>query len=133
MKLTNRNNKKVAADFASSITSAFSNAKQAIEKTTTTTKKTPVKTTVKTSVDVQYPQEGEKVYKGHYAIRVDGTDVHNVLVSINNGDWQHCREACGHYWYDWYPAENGNFRIVAKATAQNGQETKSAIRNCKVL
>lgn len=128
MKLPNRT-KKVTADFASSIASTFTSAaKSAVEKP-----KKAAAAKTKTQVEVQYPQEGEKVYKGHYAIRVDVDDSQNVQVSINNGDWQSCREACGHFWFDWYPAEAGSFRIVAKATLQDGRESKSVIRNCKVI
>ncbi|HAH05574.1 MAG TPA: hypothetical protein DCM05_03460 [Elusimicrobia bacterium] len=126
MKLTNRN-KKVTPEFASAVTSNGAETKPVVTKVRKAVKTAPY------SIEVQYPQEGEKVYKGHYAIRVDVLNVANVHISINNGDWQSCRETSGHYWFDWYPSEAGSFRLVARATGPDGRETKSTIRTCKVI
>jgi len=84
-------------------------------------------------VVVQYPQEGEKVYKGHYAVRVDVQNAQSVQLSINNGLWQDCREASGHYWYDWFPSEAGAFRLAARGLDEDGRIIKSPIRTCRVV
>ncbi|MBI5244696.1 MAG: hypothetical protein HY922_13590 [Elusimicrobia bacterium] len=126
MKLTNRN-KKVTPEFATAVTTSCSDSKPVTTKVRRAVQKQPY------AIEVQYPQEGEKVYKGHYAVRVDIQNVQNVQLSINSGDWQDCREASGHYWFDWYPAEAGSFRIVARALGPDGGEAKSTIRTCKVI
>jgi hypothetical protein len=85
------------------------------------------------SIQVHYPQEGDTVYRGHYAIRVDAQNMKDVLVSINGGNWQNCREASGHHWCDWFPSQPGSCRIAAKATGSDGREVKSAVCTCKVI
>ena len=126
MKITNRN-KKVTAEFATAVTASGSETKPVATKMRRIAEKPPY------SIELQYPQEGEKVYKGHYAMRFDVQNVQNVQLSINNGDWQNCREASGHYWFDWYPSEAGSFRIVARAIGPEGREAKSTVRTCKVI
>ncbi len=64
---------------------------------------------------LDYPQAGETVAPGHYAIRVSAKPERAVEVSIDGGDWLPCREAAGFYWYDWTPSASGEARIVARA------------------
>jgi hypothetical protein len=126
MKTSNRN-KKVTPNFASSLTTGMPEAKPVPVKTRKPAAVKPA------AVEVQYPQEGEKVYRGHYAVRVDVDNALEVQLSINSGEWQACREASGHYWFDWYPSETGSFRIVARGVSNGGREAKSTVRTCQVI
>lgn len=67
------------------------------------------------AVLLDYPQQGETVRAGHYAIRVAAKDGLKVEVSIDGGVWTECRNAAGYYWYDWTPAAPGQHQIVARA------------------
>lgn len=68
------------------------------------------------AVLLDYPQQGETVRAGHYAIRIAAKDGLKVEVSIDGGVWTECRNAAGYYWYDWTPAAPGQHQIVARAT-----------------
>ena len=68
--------------------------------------------------DIDYPQIGEKVARGHYAIRISGC-AGKCEVAIDDGTWRSCRCADGYCWYDWYPTEIGRHRICARVRSGN--------------
>jgi len=65
-------------------------------------------------ISIDYPQQGETVRRGHYAIRVCAGEGESQ-VSINDGDWQACRPDGGFHWFDWFPETSGAHRITARA------------------
>lgn len=67
------------------------------------------------AVSLDYPQAGEQVLLGHYAVRVAAKPDVAVEVAVDGGPWQACREAVGYYWFDWSPAAPGEHTLVARA------------------
>ena len=75
-----------------------------------------VKQSDKLSID--YPKAGEKVNRGHYAIRISTTSA-ECQVAIDKSDWQPCRQADGCFWFDWSAEQAGAHRIAAQARIGN--------------
>jgi hypothetical protein len=76
---------------------------------------------------VDYPQTGEKVAAGHYAIRLSAPQAaKRVEVSINQGPWQACRPAGGYWWFDWSAESAGEHEVVARAFGAAGRAVHSA-------
>lgn len=69
-------------------------------------------------VSIDYPQSGEKVNRGHYAIRISAGK-RECQVAIDKNPWQKCRSADGFSWYDWSPAKPGAYRISARIRVGN--------------
>ena len=67
------------------------------------------------AVLLDYPQAGEAVRPGHYAVRVAAKPEVRVEVSVDGAPFQPCREAVGYYWFDWTPATPGEHTLVARA------------------
>lgn len=80
---------------------------------------------------IDYPQKGETVMPGHYAIRVSGTPETEVEVRVNGGEWHSCRAGAGFYWLDWW-AEPGDLRLVARFKAADNEWKESKERKVKV-
>lgn len=73
------------------------------------------KTAKAPAVLLDYPQAGESVQPGHYAIRVAAKDGATVEVSIDGSAWVPCRSAVGYFWFDWEPSLPGTHTILARA------------------
>lgn len=82
-------------------------------------------------IDIDYPQEGETVWPGHYAVRVSGTPNAVVEISINGSEWKSCRPAVGYYWHDWWVETPGSFELIARAQTGKSKWFKSKARVCK--
>lgn len=67
------------------------------------------------AVLLDYPQAGEAVRPGHYAVRVAAKPEVAVEISVDGAPFQPCREAVGYYWFDWNPATPGEHTLVARA------------------
>lgn len=80
-------------------------------------------------VSIDYPQEGERVHCGHYAIRITGGDGESQI-SIDEGPWQPCRCDAGFHWHDWFPETAGTHRLLVRSRL-NGRWAK-AERVCDV-
>ena len=78
---------------------------------------------------VDYPQAGEKVQRGHYAVRISSAGS-ECQISINEGDWQDCRHADGFAWFDWQPETAGSHRISVRT--RQGAKWVKADRSCEV-
>lgn len=105
-------------------------------------RKTPAKPAARTSaakkpppgkaaVAIDFPKEGEEIPSGHYAIRLSASGG-NVEVSFDGKTWHPCREAVGHHWYDWFPAEPGRFSIQARVRVGGRAVRKTPPRTCWV-
>lgn len=79
--------------------------------------------------NIDYPQAGEKVLAGHYAIRISGCTA-ECEVAIDDGEWQPCRSADGFNWYDWTPIAAGRYRISARV--RGGNKWIKVQRTCEV-
>ena len=80
---------------------------------------------------IDYPQAGEKVARGHYAIRISGCEGECQITIDGAGVWQGCRRDGGYCWYDWNPAETGAHRISVRARV--GNAWVKADRTCRVV
>lgn len=80
-------------------------------------------------VQVEYPEEGEVLTHADYTIRV-GTvpEAIHVEVSIDDGDWQPCRESLGLWWYDWTGVPPGEHKAAARIHKDGGEIVVSAPR-----
>ncbi len=85
----------------------------------------------KLSAVVDYPQDGEAVRPGHYAVRVTATGAGQAQLRIDGAAWSDCREAVGHFWLDWSPVE-GARTLQARARAAKGRWSLSAERVVRV-
>lgn len=83
------------------------------------------------TVSVDHPLEGEAVLPGHYSIRVTAGGAAQAQVRLGEGEWTDCREAVGHFWFDWSPA-SGPVLIEARARAGKGRWTAAKPRRCAV-
>jgi hypothetical protein len=81
---------------------------------------------------VDYPQEGEFLQAGHYAVRVSAPGATEAQISIDEGPWQACRESSGFFWFDWDPEATGGHRIAAQARVGKGRWVKAEPRSCVV-
>lgn len=84
------------------------------------------------AVLLDYPQAGETVRPGHYAVRVAAKPELTVEVCVDGGPWQACRESVGYYWYDWAPTP-GSHTVVARAKNGGPRWTKSDERSIVVV
>ena len=83
------------------------------------------------AVAVDYPLEGETVRPGHYSIRLTAAGAGQAQVRFDGGGWSDCREAVGHFWFDWAP-QAGPARIEARARAGKGRWVAAPARACAV-
>ncbi|MCX5794517.1 MAG: hypothetical protein NTY77_03360 [Elusimicrobia bacterium] len=67
---------------------------------------------------IDYPRSGEKVQRGHYAVRISAP-AGECHVAIDGGGWHSCRRDAGYFWYDWRPAP-GAHHIVVRNRVDNG-------------
>jgi len=70
------------------------------------------------AVEIEYPQEEERVLPGHYALRLRADGATEVQLRIDGKEWRPCRESLGYFWHDWSPEPPG--RRVAEARARRG-------------
>mgnify|MGYP000966753580 CR=1 FL=1 len=73
------------------------------------------------NVTLDYPQENENIVSREYVFRVTGEGaMQSVSVSVDAGNWQPCREAVGHWWYDWSDYKDGEHQVRVEARTQSG-------------
>lgn len=80
-----------------------------------------------------YPPEGEPVRRGHYSIRLTAAaGVREAQVRVGGGPWADCRQAVGHYWFDWAPVP-GTERIETRSRRGKARWAVGPIRTCRVV
>lgn len=85
-------------------------------------------------VSIDFPQEGDVVRPGHYAVRVGAAGAGQAQVRVASGEWFDCREAAGYFWYDWTPApQDGPIRLAARARIGKGRWAAAIERACVVV
>lgn len=82
---------------------------------------------------IDYPREGDVLSPVHYAVRISPGPSQGVAISIDDGSWQPCRPAAGHYWFDWVKPSKGAHILIVRSQTPGGRFLKSDRRNCKVL
>jgi hypothetical protein len=90
------------------------------------------KRTAALAPQIDFPVEGEQMQEGPYAVRISAEVGCEVEVSINNGEWQPCREAVGYWWCDWEPFGARRCKLTARARCGSGRWTKSVTRTCQI-
>lgn len=85
-----------------------------------------------TIISIDYPQEGEKVNTGSYAVRISGAAHPVVEFSADGVTWQSCRPSIGYHWCDWNPSKAGSYTLAVRAGQQNSL-TVSTTRRCRVI
>jgi hypothetical protein len=90
------------------------------------------KPTSSPTLTIDFPQEGEKVQEGAYAVRISAPEDSVVEISINSGDWLACRFAAGYWWYDWTPLVATRCKISARAQIGDGKWKESTPTICLV-
>jgi hypothetical protein len=104
-----------------------------IKRIKTTLKQKLDKQDTEPKVSVDFPKEGEQVLVGIYAIRISARPQSEVEVSVNDGEWEACRNSVGHWWFDWIPNEASTCKIVARCRTGKGRWQKSEERLCQVV
>ncbi len=84
------------------------------------------------TLTIDYPRDGEPVCAGHYAIRLTAAEADLVQIRIDGGDWQNCRQAVGHYWFDWAP-RGGDAHIESRSRRGNGRWTSGPSLACVIV
>ncbi|MBI2071403.1 MAG: hypothetical protein HYT79_12510 [Elusimicrobia bacterium] len=82
---------------------------------------------------LDYPKEGEKLRRGHYAVRVGAPGATEVQVCVNEGAWLTARAGAGYWWVDWWLEKTGEFRLKARARKNGLSWTETSVRNCRVV
>ena len=84
------------------------------------------------TIRFDHPRQNEAVRPGHYAFRIRATNPGTVVVSVDGGPWQACRDAVGYWWYDWAGDGPGKHRVVARVTDAQGSVQISPARAFRV-
>jgi hypothetical protein len=82
---------------------------------------------------MDFPKETEIITSPDYTLRFNPSDeTQSVQVSIDDGPWQECRKADGHFWFDWAHYASGRHAIAARAILANGQTEETGARIIRV-
>jgi hypothetical protein len=87
------------------------------------------KPVARAKVSIDYPQQGERVQRGHYAVRISAGEA-ECQACVDGSEWQSCRSDAGFSWFDWYPEKPGTHTISVRVRV-NGKWTKTE-RVCDV-
>ena len=80
-------------------------------------------------VSIDYPQEGEKIFPGHYAIRISTTKGYTPEISWDGKPWIVCRPSAGFWWYDCKSISRGTHGIEARINKVK-KLLKKVFRSC---
>lgn len=83
-------------------------------------------------LSIDFPQEGEKIRAGHYAVRVGADGATEVEVSIDRGPWKPCRTSAGYFWIDFWSQPNEVHEIKARAKGPDGRWV-TIVRVCEAV
>lgn len=82
---------------------------------------------LKPAVTCDYPQPGQAISSAEYTLRFSTSfETPSVEVSIDGGAWQPCREAVGHWWFDWSGYAGGEHALAYRAQLPGGGFTPAA-------
>jgi hypothetical protein len=84
-------------------------------------------------VKIDYPEKDEVITSRHYTFRISaGIPAAEVDVSIDGSNWMPCREAMGHWWFDWENYKTKPYALHARLHAKDGSKQVSSIRRFSV-
>lgn len=84
-------------------------------------------------VGIDYPQNGETLTPGQYSFRVSAPgDAQEVRLSVDDGPWQPCRKADGHWWLDWAGETEGEHIALSRVIEADGSLIVSSPRLFRV-
>lgn len=70
---------------------------------------------------IDYPQPGEAITPGNYSFRITApSDAKEVRISLDDGNWEACRNDDGHWWYDWNAGTPGEHLAVTRVIEADG-------------
>lgn len=71
---------------------------------------------------IDFPRQDERIETRHYSVRVTVAEqADQVDVSIDQGPWQACRLASGHWWFDLQEIPKGERAVIARARQGEGR------------
>jgi hypothetical protein len=80
-------------------------------------------------LSVDFPLQNDKITSAGYTIRVSAPPgIKTVEVTIDQGDWQTCRQSAGYWWFDWSGYENGEHEVTARLVTPEGRSVSSESR-----
>jgi hypothetical protein len=82
---------------------------------------------------IDFPQEGELVVPGHYAVRITAQPGFDVEISTDGKIWQFTRPSVGFHWFDWYPAKPGRTVLSVRVKSGKSRWKTASERECVVL
>lgn len=73
-------------------------------------------------VAIDYPRHDETINSNDYTFRIDAMPgVKTVEVSINESEWEACRQSEEAWWYDWSGYGSGDHGITARVLLADGR------------
>lgn len=63
---------------------------------------------------IDHPTENENISKEHYAVRISTSPCERIEISIDDAQWQPCRNSAGHWWFDLHDITSGNHKLVVR-------------------
>ncbi len=84
-------------------------------------------------VVIDYPQEGELVVPGHYAIRISAKPEFDIEISTDGKVWFATRPSVGFHWFDWTPEKPGRVVLSLRAKSGKGRWKDVTERECIIL
>ena len=93
----------------------------------------PAAVTHRLPVIIPCPKEQEVLSHPTYTFQIAVCEpAAGVMLSIDQGEWQPCREALGLWWFDWSGYAPGQHRAVARMRMPDGTTNMSAARYFEV-
>jgi len=89
---------------------------------------------IKNSIALDYPLENETITSRDYSFRMTAEgDIKSVMAFIDSGNnGQTCREAVGHWWYDWSGYQDGDHNVRIEARTGSGKKLVTETRSFRV-
>ena len=81
------------------------------------------------TVRIEFPRDGETITHPSYSFQIEtDAETPSVDVSIDQGDWQPCRQSLGLWWFDWSDYDTGEHEAVARTRKPDGSTVSSEAR-----
>lgn len=82
---------------------------------------------------IDFPQEGELVLQGHYAVRISAEPGMDVEISSDEKEWSPTRPSVGFHWFDWTAVAPGRTVLSLRVKVGKGRWKKVSERECIVV
>lgn len=70
---------------------------------------------------IDFPRKEEKIASSRYTVRISAPVTGFVDISVDGMPFEPCRQAVGHWWYDWTGYLSGQHRAVVRLTSEDGR------------